>query len=464
MLLSDYLQIGEALENVGVFDPVLDKDNAFFINIQRLKETTTPEFEGSYERINDFFRKIIKLLERAEQKNVKDTYFRAAFDIFKFSEVNGICLGFGEKAPGSGFGPKISKMVLETAYDIVKAGIDDPEFFQLLPLFQDNVGPDRLSDMIATLILPDIQTYTERVNQQLGIIKNNYPDKLFNNGLLCNPLKGYEVLLLPTEILHKLPVAKSWEEIDSVIVENNTIRAMMNNEVAEQWTQWAATDRKYYLREKIFKDSEKCKQVIEAYREEKLDAYNPEEQIDYFLAKLWQRIEKSGISWLSRYKDREIDSKTASIEILSLFKNWVEYNRGWEVILSAGTQKREKIVQRVIHLSGIAYIQANNLSLSCEADEGRGPVDFKISRGQDITVIEVKLSSNGQYMHGYDTQVEEYAKAEQTDNMVYVLVDVGNPGKVKKVLDRYNRDIDEGKKVPEVIMIDSTSKESASIT
>lgn len=47
-------------------------------------------------------------------------------------------------------------MVLETAYDIVKAGIEEPEFFQLLALFQDNVGPDRLSDMIATLILPDI--------------------------------------------------------------------------------------------------------------------------------------------------------------------------------------------------------------------------------------------------------------------------------------------------------------------
>ena len=148
MLLSDYLQIGEALENVGVFDPVLDKDNAFFINIQRLKETTTPEFEGSYERINDFFRKIIKLLDRAEQKNVKDTYFRAAFDIFKFSEVNGICLGFGEKAPGSGFGPKISMMVLETAYDIVKAGIDDPEFFQLLPLFQDNVASGRCAQQL----------------------------------------------------------------------------------------------------------------------------------------------------------------------------------------------------------------------------------------------------------------------------------------------------------------------------
>ena len=124
MFLSDYLEIGDSLENIGVFDPVLDKDNAFFINIQRLKETTTPEFQDSYEKINDFFRKIIKLLNRAEWKSEKDTFFRAAFEIFKFSEVNGIGLGFGEKAPGSGFGSKISRMVLETAFDIVKAGIE----------------------------------------------------------------------------------------------------------------------------------------------------------------------------------------------------------------------------------------------------------------------------------------------------------------------------------------------------
>ena len=53
MLLSDYLDIGESLEKIGVFDPMLDKDNAFFINIQRLKETTTSEFKDSYEKIND---------------------------------------------------------------------------------------------------------------------------------------------------------------------------------------------------------------------------------------------------------------------------------------------------------------------------------------------------------------------------------------------------------------------------
>mgnify|MGYP001666283358 FL=1 len=43
----------------------------------------------------------------------------------------------------------------------------------------------------------------------------------------------------------------------------------------------------------------------------------------------------------------------------------------------------------------------------------------------------MKLSSNSQYLHGYEVQVEEYGKAENTDKLVYVLVDVGIPLKVK---------------------------------
>lgn len=43
MLLSDYLSMNETFEGIGVFDPVLDKDSHFFINLQRLKKATTPE-------------------------------------------------------------------------------------------------------------------------------------------------------------------------------------------------------------------------------------------------------------------------------------------------------------------------------------------------------------------------------------------------------------------------------------
>ena len=58
---------------------------------------------------------------------------------------------------GTGFGNGLANQVMSTAYDIVKAGVTDPEFFELLPFFQENVGADRLSDMIATLILEDIR-------------------------------------------------------------------------------------------------------------------------------------------------------------------------------------------------------------------------------------------------------------------------------------------------------------------
>lgn len=48
--------------------------------------------------------------------------------------------------------------------------------------------------------------------------------------------------------------------------------------------------------------------------------------------------------------------------------------------------------------------------------------------------------------------------------MIYVLVDLGNPGKVKKVQDLHDRKCDEGANPPDLIVVDATEKESASRT
>lgn len=53
--------------------------------------------------------------------------------------------------------------VISDAFDIVKKGILYPEIFQLVSLFEENIGPDRLSDMISTIIYPDIVAYTKRI-------------------------------------------------------------------------------------------------------------------------------------------------------------------------------------------------------------------------------------------------------------------------------------------------------------
>ena len=451
MLLSDYLKIGYKLDENGIFDPVLDEDSHFFINLQRLKKTSVPEFTSSYEKIHEYFRKIIKLLDKAGSKDRTDNFYKQALKLFDFSEVNGICLGYAKGTSGAGFGLGLGRQVISTAYDIVKAGVTDPEFFELLPLFQENVGADRLSDMIATLILDDIKEYTKRINQELGINQKRFKKLFFNGDFLINPYKHDDVLLVPIDILHKLPVAESWDDIDLVVSQNSILRAEMT-----------AEERKEYLRRDVFKDPEACKRVIEGYRAEELEAFDPHKDFQYFLTKLWQRIESIGIDW--KTANKAVDTWTAAHDILGFFKQWVEYNKGWEVILGADSRNREKIVQRVIHLGALSYIKANSLDMSCEPDEGRGPLDFKVSNGGDKTLIELKLSSNDQYIHGYEVQLIEYGKAEQTDNLIYVFIDLGNPIKVKRVQDLHDKLYNDGKNPPDLIVIDSKEKQSASRT
>lgn len=460
MLLSDYLKIGYKLDENGTFDPVLEEDSHFFINLQRLKKTAVLEFAGSYEKIHKYFRKIIKLLDKAKYKDTTDIFYKQALKLFDFSEVNGICLGYAKGTKGAGFGAGLGNKVISTAFDIVKAGVMDPEFFELLPLFQENVGADKLSDMIATLILDDIREYTKRVNQELGINQKRYKELFFNGDFLTNPYKHDDVLLVPVDILHKLPVADTWEDIDLVVSQNSILRDEMNAEVASEWQKYTARERKAYLMRDVFKDPDACMRVIEGYRAEELESFNPNEDFQYFLNKLWQRIENLNFNWKTKKKAN--DSYTAAHDILGLFKQWVEHNKGWEVILNADSRNREKIVQRVIHGQALSYIDANQLDMSCEPDEGHGQADFKISNGRDKTIIEVKLSSNNQYLHGYEVQIEEYGRAEQTDKLIYVLIDLGNPVKVKKVQNAHDKLYNDGGNPPDLIIIDSTAKKSAS--
>jgi len=101
--------------------------------------------------------------------------------------------------------------------------------------------------------------------------------------------------------------------------------------------------------------------------------------------------------------------------------------------------------------------------LSPESDAGRGPVDFKISRGQKTKVnVELKLSSNSKLLHGYTTQLAIYDKAENTTNSFFLILilEENHMPRVEKVLKHKNQMAN--MKLPEIITIDTTLKKSAS--
>lgn len=442
-----------------MFDAVLEKDSAFFINVQRLKKTEVLEFIHSYERIRNSFTSIATIPEAADSKERSDKFFRAALAKFAFSEVNEINLGFGDSRVGSGMDQVLRKQIIDDAFELVKKGCKAPELFEIIGLFEDGIGPDRLSDMIATIILPDIQAYTKRVMADFKIDKEHYEEDTFDEeGFLINQYKGCRLYLLPTDILHELPMAKCWEDVETAASKNNAIRQELNTEVGMTWHQWASKERKAYIRDYILKDPDAFERVMSAYREEEVGEYNLYNDIDYFLGKLLQKIKKAVD--FATIEEGEIDSLTGALEVADIFKDWVENNRGWAEVQQA--TGGEKSVQRFVHACAKHYIKVNNLDFSCEANEGPGPVDFKVSRGQDCAVVELKLSSNADYLHGYQEQIQQYDKAEGTENMVFILVDNGHVKRTNRLREQHQNDIRAGVLVPEVVIVDANTRLSAS--
>lgn len=461
IFITEFFELDSEFEELGVFDSIINRDSPFFINLLRLKVNKTPEFQGSYEGINDFFRTIMLLLDGANSKG--DKLYKKALQLFHFPGVSGINLGVSETGIDAGFGPILSEQVISDAYDIVKSGSKQPEIFQLVGLFEKRVSADRLSDMIATIILPDIRKYTIAINRKLNINAEKYPHIEFREEIAINPYKKCELLYLPEEILHEIPIADSWSDIDRVIHENQAIRDEVNEAIGKEWRKMCAAAKKDYLKEHIFKNSVRCGRMIGNYRTQTIEPYQIDSNAEYLVASTFKQIKKEGIfNVLAHSATSELSSWEATIEVLSLFRDWVENNKGWDEILSASTTKREKSLQRLLHLSGKYFCTQNNIDMTFEANEGPGPVDLKMSRGNDKTVVEIKLSSNADYLHGYEEQIEEYAKAEGTLQRVFVYVKVGNSGRDKKIEELHALRLANGDNPPELFIIDSQKQTSAS--
>lgn len=384
---------------------------------------------------------------------------------FSFSGVKGINLGFSETGVDAGFGRILSEQVISDAFEIVKSGSEQPQIFQLVGLFEEGVAADRLSDMIATLISDDIHEYTRWVNDELNINGERYPEIQFEDGIAINPYKGCELLYLPVDILHELPIAKNWNDIDRVISENRAIRNEVNAAVGEKWRKMASYQKKRFLKEHIFQDKDRCARVIDEYERENIDEVNLGDNSEYFFAEAFKKMRRSGVlNFLEHSDKKEVSSWDAAIKILDICKEFIELNKGWDIVHSVKTNKGEKTVQRLLHNGGAYYCRENNIDMSFEANEGPGPVDLKVSRGNDKTVVEIKLSTNNDYLRGFTTQIEEYAKAEHTDQRIFVYVQMGrNPIRDTRIKDEYEKRLQNGENPPLLYVIDSRERTSASV-
>ena len=210
---------------------------------------------------------------------------------------------------------------------------------------------------------------------------------------------------------------------------------------------------------------EKCARLIDAYSKEEIGEYDLNKDINYRVATIFKYIKKTGLlDFLMHSEDGITDSYEIALVILDVFKDWVENNKGWEQIILAPSTQREKTVQKLIHLCGKKICENHDYDFSFESNEGPGPADIKISRGaKDKTVIEVKLNSNPNYIHGFEEQILTYEKAEKTNKGIYVYIMVEeHKQRDSKIQHIYELRNTKENNVPLLYVIDSRTKSSAS--
>lgn len=460
IFISDYLGIkSNSLKNLGVFDAIINKDSQFYLNIIKLRDSSVPEFKCSYNKINDFFGKIMKLLMSSTGKN--DKAYKTALKMFNFHGIKEVNLGFSNSGKDAGFGPELSKKIISDAKEIIDVGINNPELFELMCLFEENIGPDRLSDMIVGIIKEDIREYTRGINKKLKLKETK--KLIMKNGIFINSYKNCELWYLPEELLYKLPIATSWDKIDEVINANAAIRQEINTEVANKWKAMSSEERKKEIRESIFCDKQKGERIIKSYKNTTVEDYNVGTNTEYLAQKILKELKENDVfNYLEHTNKNELSSFEVAKNILNKFKGYVENNGIWRHILDHPSRKREKLVQSLIYLCGHEITIVENIDISCEPNEGSGEVDFKYSRGNDKTVVEIKISTNRNYVDGYKEQIEQYALSEYTGNKIYVLVVIDNMEKIKPIKELYEEGIKKNKNVPYPIFINATEKLSAS--
>ena len=459
------------VSTAGVVDVILNADTNLFIDPLLLESSRHPEIaQLGHSRYRKHFETVIKLL--AVSKAEGDVAWRNAKRRFQFHEIPWTCLGYGGTVRGSGFGNELIASTLTTAKEIVQLGVTDVDLFMALALFEEGIGPDRISDMTTNIILPDLLSFNERIINELALVPSEHIINGKKYPLLTNPCsdRGEPLLLVPTDIVRDLPIATDWSDISRVVSENESLRDRVNNHVGEIWATMSRKE-KARLKDAALRSKEAFNTVLEMLHHSKGSPYDIRTDIagEVFWGDHVVSIATNYPKDLSGYKGMDLDHDVVFRivgEIIDQFQFLIEKRDLWRELWDEKLEKhrKEKAAQRLFFTVADSYCKSNDLDLTPEAETGNGPVDFKVSSGfSGRVLVEIKLSSNPRLVHGYEKQLEIYRDAEQTFAAYFLVIDVGGLGKKdQQLIYLKNQQSKSGHKASEIVFVNGLPRESAS--
>lgn len=464
---STYFKIAESvLEKLGVLNPTLNVDAKLFIDPLLLPLSKHSEINRGAESYKQFFTEIIKLLSASQKEG--DVAWRAAYRKLQFKEIKGTCLGYGAASiRGSGLGPTLAYKITRTAKEIIDLGVTDPDLFLTLPLLEEKIGPDLISDMVTNIIITDLVAFNERVLSKMGLPMETFRFKDVYVKLPRNPKESNRtaVILVPIDILRDLPIANDWDEVCDNAAGIAELRDRVNRQVGEIWAAKTRKDKEK-IRESVLSNRNGVLTLLEMLHATKPKHYDfSKDPHGIFVWRLvHEAVAKEHPLTLEQPKHTLDDAYNLVMRIVDQFQHLVEKRGLARELWHDGKRRGEKSVQRLFFAVADSYCQANDLDISPEVDTGTGEIDFKFSKGYSIRIlVEVKLSDNSKVVAGYEKQLESYKNAEKTTKGIYIVIDVGSMGtKDERLYDVKNKMREKGYPVSEIVIIDGNIQMSAS--
>jgi hypothetical protein len=450
---SDYFGISkEVLDEYGAFDVSLINDLPVFIDPFLLFSSDKEDYEALHQEIIKYITFLREMSDKGEISKGLVKHW------FLFPEVKQNWLGYSKMGNGGlGLGPQFAAALnsnLSTIFsNFGEEQITKSSHLEKLCLIKDGVGKDSISDFTTNLIKGYICEYTQefaknnldQVRCKAVSVKHanfDYNTRRWNSKNYKLPyIDGDFVLLTPKDILtkddawiNKHDIIGDFDEIAESIP-NIELRAQINDYLLRQIPERA---NKREINKAISRTLRQYPVLIDHYIRYK------EEHGDEAVALSEEKIKETETVFIRQvtnlveilraqevFYSQKGDTFEEAYNRVIFLKQVIESNDGYRFFYVKGEPvKRESDLQLIFRLTWYA----SEDDVNAEVNNGRGPVDYKISRGsKDTTLVEFKLASNSKLKQNLAKQVEVYEAANETKKSIKVIL-YFTDGELEKIL------------------------------
>lgn len=442
LYFSDVFGIERAVvADYGAFDVSLVADLPLFIDPFLLFNSTDPKYQALHEGIITYMR---FLYDKSLAGDVTPGLLEAWY---RFKEVKQTWLGFARLGnEGLGLGRRFASSIHQSfprVFDPKSEAITTSRHLEKLCLIAGGVGRDTISDFTTNLIKRYLLEYTQTFARQhiaadrrrsFRVPKSsfNYDTESWETRTYDLPAHGADfVLLVPCDILTR---DDTWinshdliEQFDSIpiAISDAALRAEVNNyfrsilpkkpKAKDRSDAVQRTIRKYpELVDYYIKHKEETGDAAQSISQEKV-----ERAAALFLENFGQLVQL--LQQETEFYHSAGDSYAEALARANYLKQVIENNDGYKLFYDSKKQpiRREEDLQVAYKL--VWY--GSTLDVNREVNNGRGPVDFKVSKGaSDKVLVEFKLASNSQLRANLAKQVEIYEQANESKHSIKVIL------------------------------------------